>query len=178
MSKESIASSQNVLPPPDTYLDNYEQNRMSKPHLLIDPSCKISDELVYAAVGTPMGPPGCENYSYQQHISTFGTMLPRNQKYIIRCTIKFTLKLWNLLWNDWNLYFIEQKILKIYILMQRSCCQTSAVKVKVIHFKTMLPPKMQEIWAASKIIPKRLCIKYCVVVINLVTWEQLQILIC
>ena len=78
MSKESIASSQNVLPPPDTYLDNYEQNRMSKPHLLIDPSCKISDELVYAAVGTPMGPPGCENYSYQQHISTFGTMLPRN----------------------------------------------------------------------------------------------------
>ena len=73
---------------------------------------------------------------------------------------------------------MEQKILKIYILMQRLFCQTSAVKVKVIHSKTMLPPKMQEIWVASKIIPKRLRIKYCVVVINLVTWERLQILIC
>ena len=80
MSKESIASSHKCLPPPDKYLDKYEEAMMANPHMPIDASFQRNDELVYAAVG-PAGPSGCENYSYhrQQQISTFGTVIPRKR---------------------------------------------------------------------------------------------------
>ena len=81
MSKESIASSQKCLPPPDTYLEKYEEAMMSNQQQMssVDPSFQRNDELLYAAVG-PVGTSGCENYSYhrQQQISTFGTVIPRN----------------------------------------------------------------------------------------------------
>ena len=81
MSKESIASSQKCLPPPDTYLEKYEEAMMSNQQQLssVDPSFQRNDELLYAAVG-PVGTSGCENYSYhrQQQISSFGTVIPRN----------------------------------------------------------------------------------------------------
>ena len=79
MSKESIASSQKCLPPPDTFLDNYEGSMMNKQQVPFDSNLQANHEILYAAVG-PAGNSGCENYSYhhQQHISTFGTVIPRN----------------------------------------------------------------------------------------------------
>ena len=79
MSKESIASSQKCLPPPDTFLDKYEESMMSKHQIPFNSNLQVDNEILYAAVGPP-GTSGCENYSYhhQQQISTFGTMLPRN----------------------------------------------------------------------------------------------------
>ena len=82
MSKESIASSQKCLPPPDTFLDNYEESMMNKQQLPFDSNLQANHEILYAAVG-PAGNSGCENYSYhQQHISTFGTVIPRNYSLI------------------------------------------------------------------------------------------------
>ena len=82
MSKESIASSQKCLPPPDTFLDNYEESMISKQQIQFESNMQANHEILYAAVGPP-GNSGCENYPYhnQQQISTFGTVIPRNYLY-------------------------------------------------------------------------------------------------
>ena len=81
LSKESITSSQKCLPPPDAYLEKYEEAMITNQQQMssVDPSFQRNEELLYASVG-PVGTSGCENYSYhrQQQISTFGTILPRN----------------------------------------------------------------------------------------------------
>ena len=79
MSKDSIASSQKCLPPPDAYFDNYEEVSKQKMVAVDHGAFQGNDELLYAAVG-PAGTLGCENYSYhrQHQISTFGTVIPRN----------------------------------------------------------------------------------------------------
>ena len=50
---------------------------MSKHQIPFNSNLQVDNEILYAAVGPP-GTSGCENYSYhQQHISTFGTVIPR-----------------------------------------------------------------------------------------------------
>ena len=77
MSKASLVSSQQCLPPPDKYLETYEEHRIHQEQMAVDADFQRNDEMVYAAIGPP-GTSGCENFSYHQHqISTFGTVIPR-----------------------------------------------------------------------------------------------------